>query len=336
MMILERKLANSKFRSVGAMRMTRKLKFLSAAASLLLATSLWASPSADSASAASDPALTSKVACKNGYTSVPLTSDREQALPLRLVASLECGQEVAVLSDMESYAVNVRTADGKDGYVARLFLTSPVAKVESSAPENAELRNGVARWQEGTPGSVSFPSGDNLVESLTANGITVQVSLQDTGWRLRANIAVMNAGAETINVLPKLLSLTEVAPARKPLRYNEPGRLSTALNHQLLWTACSARPIVSTTNASYRYSSPSSPNFLEHQQDLEETAARSQAALVDMVQEIKALALRDYTLKPGEKVAGAAWFDRDPKTSELVLRVPVGHVIFEFPLSFSK
>jgi hypothetical protein len=41
-------------------------------------------------------------------------------------------------------------------------------------------------------------------------------------------------------------------------------------------------------------------------------------------------------LKSGEKTAGAVWFERDGKSQQLFLRVPVGHVIFEFPLSFNK
>jgi len=37
------------------------------------------------------------------------------------------------------------------------------------------------RWNAGAPGCDQFLSQGRLVESLTANGITVQVSLQDTG-----------------------------------------------------------------------------------------------------------------------------------------------------------
>ena len=328
--------------------MKQRWMLLSTVAGLLLVPSSQAFADSNPAPSPSSPVLTSQILCKNGYSSVPMTADAEQSLPTKLVANLSCGQEVQPLSDMESYTVNVRTEDGKSGYVARLFLSAPASKTNSPALENAALVNGVALWQQGAPGSASFPSSNKVVESLTANGITVQVSLQDTGWKLRANVAVMNAGGQPVYILPKLLTLAEIAPGRRPLRYQDPERLSTALNHQLLWTASTAGPVnglqpdrSSSVNASalsvtYKVASKPAPNFLEQQQALEEIAAKNQAALVDMVQEIKTLSLRECTLKSGEKTAGAVWFDRDAKAADLVLRVPVGTAIFEFPLSFNK
>ena len=64
-----------------------------------------------------------RVAC-NGASAVPLTFDAEQSLPLKLVANLACGQEVAVLSDLEGYTVHVATPEGLSGYVARTNLTA--------------------------------------------------------------------------------------------------------------------------------------------------------------------------------------------------------------------
>ncbi|HXY23661.1 MAG TPA: hypothetical protein VEI73_03370 [Candidatus Acidoferrum sp.] len=326
--------------------MIRKTILLSAIAGLTLISSSRADEPAVSSSAPANTVLTSQISCK-GYSSVPMTADQEQSLPMKLVANLSCGQEVAVLSDMESYTVSVRTNDGASGYVARLFLTPPVLKSSAAAPVNAALTNGKAVWQEGAAGSTSFPSGKNVVESLTANGITVQVSLQDTGWKLRADVAVKNAGAQPIYVLPKLLTLDEVAPSRKLLRFDDPSHIAKALNHQLLWTASSAGPenglqpdrsasAGASANVSYKMPSTAAPNLLAQQQALEEIAAKSQTALVDMSREIKTLSLRECTLKSGENTAGAVWFDRDGKSRQLVLHVPVGGVIFEFPLSFDK
>ena len=82
-------------------------------------------------------------------------------------------------------------------------------------------------------------------------------------------------------------------------------------------------------------SSDPSPNYLAQHQALEEIAAKNQAALVDMAREINALSLRECSLKPNEKTAGAVWFERDAKSNQFILRVPVGAVIFEFPLSFN-
>src|SRR5580704_9056261 len=62
-----------------------------------------------------------------GMASVPMTSDAEQSLPMKLVANLACGQNVAVLSDVEGYTAHVRTMDGKEGYVAVMSLAIGVS-----------------------------------------------------------------------------------------------------------------------------------------------------------------------------------------------------------------
>ena len=76
-----------------------------------------------------------RVAC-HGTSTVPLTFDAEQSLPLKLVANLSCGQEVAVLSDLESYTVRVVTAEGLAGYIARANLTAEPKSTPKAPPVN--------------------------------------------------------------------------------------------------------------------------------------------------------------------------------------------------------
>src|SRR5271154_1404977 len=126
-----------------------------------------------------------------GLASVPMTTDAEQSLPMKLVANLACGQNVTVLSDAEGYTAHVRTVDGKEGYVAVMYLAmgvnAPVVAARTEAV-SANAVNGIARWQAGAVGCDQFQSNGHVVQSITAHGITVQISLQDTGWKLRANI----------------------------------------------------------------------------------------------------------------------------------------------------
>jgi hypothetical protein len=330
--------------------MKSKLALLGALASFVFSSSSRCEELANSSSASNNAALTSKISC-NGNLSIPMTADQEQTLPIQLVANLECGEEVAVLSDVEGYTVNIRTEDGQQGYVAHMYLTRPVRKrPDAQLPgDSATVNNGVARWQSGVKGSYQFMNGSELVESLTANGVTVQVSLQDTGWKMRANVAVVNSGKQSVYVLPKLLSLDEIAPLIKPLRYEDPAHVAKAANHQVLWTSASAaaaggaqppRPSSPSGGEVYvlTYKLPvsdPSPNYLAQHQALEQIAAKNQTALVNMVREINELSLRECTLKPSEKTAGAVWFERDSKSRQLILKVPVGDVLYEFPLSFN-
>ena len=293
--------------------------------------------------------LISNVKC-NGNLSVPMTADAEQSLPLHIVASLPCGQEVTVLSDAEGYTINIQTEDGKNGYVAGVYLTRPTLKAANAVVEEPALTNGVARWQSGAKGSIEFMSGEEAVESLTVNGITVQVSLQDTGWKMRANVAVVNAAKQPLYVMPRLVTLDELAPLIKPLRLQDPERVAKAANHQILWTSASAGPsggvqpqrassASSSGNAyaaSYQLPTETAPpNYLAQHQTAEQLVAKNQAALIDMVRVINALSLRDSTLKTSEKTAGSVWFERDSRSRQLVLHVPVGSVIFEFPFSIN-
>jgi|SRR5579864_926900 len=273
------------------------------------------------AAAPATRALRGTVVCR-GVQNVPMTADAEQSLPMQLVSRLNCGEDVAVLSDSEGYTVQVRTADGKDGYVARMYLSeSPANSAKGHRRVEAIVDNGIARWQSGAPGSDQFYSGGSVVESLTANGITVQVSLQDTGWKLRASVAIANEGTEQVHFNPAGFTLDELKPRLRTLAYQNPKELAKALTHQVYWTNASASAPASATyvNAVYKTSADvtPTPNYL-----------------AEAAQQVQAAVLQAASLGPKEKVSGAVWFERDKNPQQLNLRIFVGDQIFEFPLSF--
>ena len=288
------------------------------------------------------PAAHALVSCP-GMNGVPMTSDAEQALPLRLVATLKCGGDVAVLSDSEGYTALVRSSDGQEGYVARMYLLLGEGSAKSDAPSqplSATAVNGVARWRAGAPGCDQFMSQGRLVESLTANGVTVQVSLQDTGWKLRASIAISNQGGANLDVLPSLITLDELQPSLRLLPSQNPAKIAHAVNHQALWTIATAEPSpsavvlrgsASPTTQTLAYRPNAAPDYLG--QHLAVTAAKHSATRDDSADPL-ALALKAGSLAPQQKAAGVIWFARDAGARELSLRVPVGDLVFDFPLSF--
>ncbi len=166
-----------------------------------------------------------KINCP-GVPNVPMTADSEQSLPLQLVATLKCSEEVTVLDNSEGYTARIKTADGKTGYVAVMYLKKIPAPRRAPSMESANIENGAARWEQSAPGCDSFMSNSILVESLTANGITVQVSLHDTGWKLRANIAIANSAAQPVRIVPSQFILDDVGLNGKPLFYNDPAQLA--------------------------------------------------------------------------------------------------------------
>jgi hypothetical protein len=243
---------------------------------------------------------------------------------MQLVTRLSCGDEVAVLSDSEGYTVNVRTADGKDGYVARMYLSEhPADSAKDRRAAEAVVDNGIARWQSGAPGSDQFFSAGSVVESLTANGVTVQVSLQDTDWKLRANVAIANDSAEPVHFNPAGFTLDELKPRLRTLAYQNPKELAKALTHQVYWTNASATAPASAvyTNAAYRTSAAvaATPNYM-----------------VDATQQVQSSVLQAATVGPKEKASGVVWFERGKNLQQLNLRIFIDDQIFEFPLSFPQ
>jgi hypothetical protein len=303
--------------------MRHKLLVLGTFAGLAVTLPTLAAENSGSATAPAPGALRGTVVCR-GVENVPVTADAEQGLPMQLVARLNCGDEVAVLSDSEGYTMNIRTADGRDGYVARMYLSEqPANSAKDRRAVEAVIDNGIARWQSGAPGSDQFFSGGSVVESLTANGITVQVSLQDTGWKLRATVAIANEGAQPVHYNPAGFTLDELKPRLRTLAYQNPKELAKALTHQVYWTNASATAPASATymNAAYKTSAyvPATPNYL-----------------ADVAQQVQSAVLVQGNVGPKEKASGVVWFERDKSPQQLNLRIFVGDQIFEFPLSFPQ
>ncbi len=322
---------------------------LSAIVALLLLPASRAQNAAQSETAPAAPLW--KINCP-GVPNVPMTADAEQSMPLQIVATLKCGEEVSVLDNSEGYTVRIRNADGQTGYVAAMYLKKIPALKRAPRPKSATLANGVSRWQEGAPGCDQFMNDGRLVESLTINGVTVQVSLHDTGWKLRANVAIANESSASVGIDPSKFILDEIGTHGKPLFYQDPEALAKNVTHQVLWTETTAGPanvpsqsssasVINATNVDFRTSavpSVSAPNYLIQHQSAEDDAVRKQGkqTLVNTAQQIRALALKPGAIEAGAKVAGAVWFERGKNPQQLILRIPIENQLLEFPLFFHQ
>jgi hypothetical protein len=289
------------------------------------------------------PPSRAAIHCLGGAGSVPMTADAEQRLPLRLVGDLPCGSVVSILADNQGYTAEVRTEEGVEGYVAHLYLTRNALAASAPSPQapSASPTNGVVRWQANSPGCTQFVVNGHVAESSTANGTTVQVALEDTGWKLRAIIAVSNNGRETLQVFPSLVTLDELAPQLKSLSPADPAKLSRVVNHQLLLSEASAEPPRDAVTISENGSGlapaayqPSTRGYFGD--DVFQASASNSAAILPTRTQILALALKHTVLKPGQVTSGVIWFERSAHARELSLRVSTGDLVFDFPLSFDS
>ena len=272
-----------------------------------------------------------------GIPNVPMTSDAEQALPMRQIATLACGQQVAVLADNEGYTAHIRTSDGREGFVARMYLTTatpsplqPAIEFDSPAPVgNAKPVNGIIRWTSGVPGCDQFTSGGRLVESITTDGLTVQVSLQDTGWKLHASVAVSNATNSPVSVLPSRITLDELAPNLRSLREENPAKLARSeSNHQLMRSEANAVPPPSAVVLHSRSAAPAA-NVVYRGSSVDDYFGYTPESV-----SVRAVALKSVNLAPGQKTSGELWFARASNAYELSLRFAVGDIVLDFPFSF--
>jgi hypothetical protein len=314
--------------------------FVLGSALFLAAGPAWTAEDTGTVAAPSTPHATVK--CP-GISGVPVTSDAEQVLPLRLVGTLACGESVSVLSDTEGYTAHIQTADGRDGYVALMYLV--IGERAAVAPDqhtpSATPVNGVVRWHAGAPGCDAFMTQGRLVESITANGITVQVSLQDTGWKYSASIAVSNQGNGTVEVIPGIVTLDELQPNLKVLTATEPEKLAHNRTHQVFWSLANAQPSASAVEAhsanssalsALSYRTNPAPDYLSPH--LVPTSAHPGAFGRTESVDVRAIALKNVSLPTGQITAGVMWFNRDAGARELSLRIPAGDLVFDFPLSF--
>ena len=292
--------------------------------------------SASAASVASaGPSMVVK--CPGGIN-VPLTKDAEQALPLQVAGALKCGEAVTVLSDSEGYTARVRTQDGVEGYVARMYLAAGTATMQKKHRETAVAMNGVARLEAGAPGCDQFMSRGRHVESITANGVTVQVSVQDTGWKYRVNVAISNQGQSSVGVFPSTISLDELQPKLKALAVVDARRLARTSTHQVLWTSANAQPSPSAVSGKFVSTADVERSAAQDYMSphMARTTARPGAFETTESIDVEAIALRARAVKSGEKAVGVMWFERDVNARELSLRVPVGDTVFDFAFAMGK
>jgi hypothetical protein len=324
------------------MRVEPKYLILSSA---LLLGALPAFASGETSGVAPSAPPTAVIRCPGG-TPVPFTSDAEQSLPLHIIGPLTCGETVTVLSLNEGYTAQIRTADGQEGYVAQMYLSnerSAAVLVKKGPVSSASPVNGVVRWASGAAGCDEFISHGRHVESITANGITVQVSLQDSGWKYRANIAVSNQSADKVEVLPGIVTLDELTPTLHSLLATNPDKLAHTTTHQVFWTLQDAVPSPSALANYSNYVSaeqrlanrPSpTPDYLNPQFALTSThhVTFERAESVD----VQSIALKASSVPSGQITAGVMWFERDSNARELSMRVPVGDLVYDFSFSLEQ
>lgn len=198
---------------------------------------------------------------------------------------------------------------------------------------------------------VYFENGA-AIEQLTNSGVTVMVSLVDTGHLNRVKVCVVNGSNQAINVLPEQINLHQTAPKEEDLRVKSQQELQRRIDRGMLWkealiglgTALSIKTgsvatdyvgaVATSYGSAFTYGSVvTSVNTADPELRARWFALGDQVAASG--KNAKEVVDREYlkqnTVFPDTQITGTLWFQRDrPLESGRVLVTMAGRN-YEFP-----
>lgn len=137
----------------------------------LLLLAIFANPSVPAQQAPQvpiDPSNTAATINCHNQPYVSVTADAEQAVPLQVVATVNCNEEVWIVSDTQGYTVKVRTASGKLGYVTRFEVTVNSSKQGAggtkTTPTETDANSSGLQAQHQPAGQTPFESRPDTPE----------------------------------------------------------------------------------------------------------------------------------------------------------------------------
>jgi hypothetical protein len=226
----------------------------------------------------------------------------------------------------------------------------------SSNDLNLGKSNEVIRWRDGGPGCDSYFVEGAHYKSIATDDLYVAAAVQDTGWKMRADIYVRNKGRARLDVLPETVSMSVVLPDSEELDYQDPHKLAKSLEKRAKWAsffgqmAASLQTQQVTSNTSGSASGyardgngnwvtgsasgvattqTSIPDYAAQQRALQQSA-RNMRSAQDAAAYLNAVALKANTLAPWGDAYGAVFFKR-AKNTEVVLRMKLGAITYEIP-----
>jgi hypothetical protein len=185
------------------------------------------------------------------------------------------------------------------------------------------------------PLHVYYYSGETI-EQLTVRGVTVTISLNDTGKFNQLAVFVDNSSTDAVNVLPSAFALHQTTPTEVDLSLKSEQEIAKIAGRHALWTHVTSGVTTSVSKMKEKLSSEEGDARQVPAQDYD-AQARWLAEVDEMGKrgQTATLArsyLRSTTLFPGSKLSGVLWFDRADVFALGMVRVSLGSRVYVFPL----
>jgi len=185
------------------------------------------------------------------------------------------------------------------------------------------------------PLHVYYYNGETI-EQLTVRGVTVTISLNDTGKLNQLAVFVSNSSSEAVNVLPSSFALKQTGPKDIDLALKSEPEIQRIAGKHALWTHVASGVTSSVTYMKDKMSGEDGQSTEAAVQDYD-----AQARWLAHVDELGkrgqtgTLArsyLRSTTVFPGSKLSGILWFDRAGVFDAGIVKATLGSRVYSFPL----
>jgi hypothetical protein len=227
---------------------------------------------------------------------------------------------------------------------AALLVSAPAVTSDSHSTKDAN----VIRWSGGSPGSESLNEMGVDSKILSNGKLAVRAAVQRGGARyIAVIIKVANGTGHEIQLDPKSLKLQVLAPEKQELSIIDPDTLASRLKADTIadYKATHDERPVDVRKEIARSSPRKGPNTEAQVESVNRTKRRSltsdpdsaeRARMDDTLQQVNLIhanALRRATIANGANLGGAVFFPIK-NMQQLLLRVPLGDVVFEIPFDY--
>ena len=185
------------------------------------------------------------------------------------------------------------------------------------------------------PLHVYYYNGETI-EQLTVRGVTVTISLNDTGKFNQLAVFVSNSSSDAVNVLPSSFTLRQTSPKDINLSLKSEAEIQRIAGKHALWTHVASGLTSSVTYMKERMSGEDGQTTEAAVQDYD-----AQARWLAHVDELGKRGqtgtlvrsyLRSTTVFPRSKLSGVLWFDRADIFDSGTVKATLGSRVYSFPL----
>ncbi len=219
-------------------------------------------------------------------------------------------------------------------------------------------------WTLDSPNCRKFLVDGATVRAMKHRDVHVYATLEDLGGYLRATLAFLNAGKEPLDVIPERFSIVVLEPKQKTLKSENPDKAIASVAGGSRWAGLGAAMAAgaaagastptqtsqsttqgrvelrdswgNTTQGIYQGRTTTTTQdenapFRAGSQAGAATTERSRQLYQLRAQKLANDVLLANTVTPKESLSGDVYFKGGKKATAIILRLPIGDNVFEFP-----